>query len=173
MESEPRVAGTEADTSAAAISERLNRIECDLLHIAEALAQAGLKRCVWCRKFFKSADPKALFNSREVVCYRCVPEWWFHYRGQLATTERDLIEYRLIYWLIHQHDAKIVRDPAKLTGNSGNISIIASCLECRGSGIFAGSKCSRCYDGNVWVLIPRLGSPPGESGVHTNRDGAK
>lgn len=157
MENEPQFAGTEADTSAAAISERLTRIECDLHHIAAALAQLGLKRCAWCRKFFKSADPKALFNNRELVCYRCVPEWWVHYRGQLATSERDAIEHRLVYWLIHQHEAKVVRDPAKLAETPGNISIIASCLECRGSGTFAGAKCSRCYDGNIWVMIPASG----------------
>ena len=144
---------TEANASTATISEHLDRIDRDLADLVQALAQFGLERCTCCRKFFRTADPKALFNSRELVCYRCLPEWWARYRSQIGTDERDSIERELVYWLIREHDANIVRDPMKLAENPGKKSIIASCLECRGTGMLAGRACSRCYDGNIWVFI--------------------
>ena len=156
--------GTAADGPTVVTEGQLDRIERYLVDITDALAQVGLKRCSCCGKFFQSADPKALFKGREVVCYRCLSKWWPHRRGQLSTIERDSIEHKLVHWLIREHNADIVRDPAKLGEKADKISMIASCLECNGTGISDGRTCSRCYDGNIWVVTPRDDTPPSASG---------
>ena len=54
----------------------LARVEHDLSDLIDALALLGVKRCSQCRKFFRIADPGALFEGDQLVCYRCIPDWW-------------------------------------------------------------------------------------------------
>ncbi len=54
----------------------LARVEHDLKDVIGALALLGVKRCSQCKQFFRSADPGALFDYGQFVCYTCVPDWW-------------------------------------------------------------------------------------------------
>src|ERR1035437_5618484 len=68
-------AGTH-DPAEQSLFATLARIERDLNDLTDALALLGVKRCSQCRKFLRCADPGALFDCGQLVCYGCIPDWW-------------------------------------------------------------------------------------------------
>ena len=144
------------------IGEILERIETDLKHIAEALSLVGLKRCSWCRKFVKSASPGALFNVGQLVCFRCIPDWWAHRSAELDLQERGELETKLAFWLRTHHRAEIVKQSGKLAESRLQVPrIVATCLQCRGTGTRLGNERCRYCDGfgTVWVLVRGWSTP--------------
>ena len=45
------------------VDEILSRQQLDLNRMKDALALLGVNDCSWCKKFFRRADPGALFDA--------------------------------------------------------------------------------------------------------------
>ncbi len=140
------------------IEELLARHELDLNRLKEAFGLLGVNACSWCKKFFRRSDPGALFDAGELVCYGCIPDWWTHCCARLSTKDRESLEGKLVYWLRANHHAEIFKDPAKLPDSSlQDLNLVATCLECRGTGKSLGEeRCRYCGGrGTVWVIVSR------------------
>src|ERR1039457_1896323 len=87
----------------------LARVEHDLSDLIEALALLGVKRCSQCRKFFRCAEPGALFDCGQLVCFGCIPDWWSSLSMRLCVTDRERIEGKLASWLRKHHRAEVVK----------------------------------------------------------------
>ena len=87
----------------------LARVERDLSDLIEGLALLGVKRCSQCRKFFRSADPGALFDYGQLVCYGCIPDRWSSMSMQLNVSDRERTEGKLASWLRKHHQAEVVK----------------------------------------------------------------
>ncbi len=137
----------------------LTRIEHDLNDLIDALALLGVKRCSQCRKFFRYADPGALFDGGQLVCYGCIPHWWSSQSMQLAVNERERIEGKLASWLRKHHRAEVVKvAPAAVPDATlVEFQIVAKCLECSGSGkLMEGERCRFCNGlGSVRIVVPK------------------
>ena len=137
----------------------LSRVEHDLNDLIDAMALLGVKRCSQCKKFFRSADPGALFESDQLVCYSCIPDWWSSQSMRLGVADRERIEGKLASWLRKHHRAEVV----KVTpGNVPDISdaefqLVAKCVECAGSGkLMEGERCRFCNGlGTVRIVVPK------------------
>lgn len=70
------ISPVEHDAEENSLFETMVRMQHDLSDVIAALALLGVKRCSQCKQFFRSADPGALFENGQTVCYPCVPEWW-------------------------------------------------------------------------------------------------
>src|ERR1022692_559809 len=114
----------------------LARVEHDLNDLIDALALLGVKRCPQCRKFFRLADPGALFDCGQLVCYRCIPDWWSSLSTRLGVADRERIEGKLASWLRKYHRAEVVKvsPGGVLDTTNAEFQIAAKCLECAGSG---------------------------------------
>jgi hypothetical protein len=127
--------------------------------LKDALGLLGVNDCYLCRKFFRRTDPGALFDAGgELVCYRCIQEWWPQRCEQLTSKERENLEGRLVFWLRDYHHAETFKDPAKLPESSmQELHIVATCLECRGTGKLLGQERCRYCDGRgtVWVIVSK------------------
>src|SRR5271165_3285596 len=136
------------------LKETLARIERDLSLLQEALPLVGLKRCSQCGKFFRSSEPGALFDGGEPVCLECVEEWWVQRRQQLCVKDREVLERRLLSWLVNHHDAKLTLEPTQAA--AGSMQIVAGCVQCDGAGTVGGRRCSACGGrGTVWLVVPK------------------
>jgi len=141
------------DESSGQIQETLARIERELSLLREALSLLGLKGCSQCGRFFRASDGGALFDGGEPVCLECVEGWWEQRRQQLCVKDREIIERRLVNWLVNHHDAKLVLKPTPAA--AGSMQIIAGCVQCDGAGTVAGRRCSACDGrGTVWLVVP-------------------
>jgi len=151
-------AGT-PDPAANSLFETLARVEHDLNDLVNALALLGVKRCSQCRQFFRCADPGALFENGQIVCYKCIPDWWSLMSVRLGITERERTEGRLASWLRKYHRAEIVKEtPGEVPDTSNaEFRIIAKCLECSGSGkLMEGERCRFCNGaGTVRIVVPK------------------
>ncbi len=146
------------DPQEGSVPEQLDRVQRDLKDIVDGLKLLGIKRCSQCKKFFNSADPAALFDYGDLVCYACVPAWWSSLSGQLGIAERDKLEASLSTWLRKYHDAEVVKeDPGEEARSQYEFQIVVQCTECRGSGkILDGERCRFCKGrGTVWIVTPR------------------
>lgn len=124
----------------------------------DALALLGVVSCSWCKKYFRRSDPGAIFDGGELVCYGCIPQWWQHRCTQLSDKERADVEGKLVFWLRQFHHAESFKDPAKLPESSQQeLCLVATCLECHGTGTSLGDeKCRFCEGrGTVWIVVPR------------------
>jgi len=153
---EPQLPTDAIDASAKRDSDlvqTLADIELELSRIKGALGLLGVRACSSCKIFFRTSEPAALFHAGEAVCYRCIPDWWASRRPQLDSDLRERIEHRLVHWLVQQHGARVIHHPEKQAESACETRIIASCMECRGTGKHNGGRCPHCYDGNVWVVM--------------------
>jgi len=136
------------------VDEALQRIERELGEQAKALALLGLKQCSRCRRYLRSGDPGALFDAGELVCYKCVHDWWLTKSPELPVKDRTTVEHKLVHWLIYQHHAKVIKQTGKVLAPEG-LRLVASCIECNGTGKdTAGGPCSHCAgSGTFWVVL--------------------
>lgn len=139
--------------------ETLARVEHDLNDLIGGLALLGVKRCWQCRRFFRCADPGALFESDQIVCYDCVPDWWPSLSTRLGVEERERIEVKLASWLRKYHRAEVVKATPGSGPDTANaeFQIAAKCLECAGSGkLMEGERCRFCNGlGTVRIVVPK------------------
>ncbi|MFZ0816714.1 MAG: hypothetical protein WAM78_14410 [Candidatus Sulfotelmatobacter sp.] len=136
----------------------LAHYQLELDRLKNALGLLGVNACSLCKKFFRSADPGALFDAGELVCYGCILEWWPQRSAQLSGKDHETLEGKLVFWLRDHHHAETFKDPAKLPESAlQELNIVANCLECRGTGKSLGQEhCRFCEDrGTVWVIVPR------------------
>lgn len=141
------------------IEEILARQQLDLNRLKDAFGLLGITACSWCKKFFRRAEPGALFEAGgQVICYADIPDWWPQRCAQLSTKDRETLEGRLVFWLRDHHQAETFKDPAKLPETSlQELHIVANCLECHGTGKSLGKDhCRFCDDrGTVWVIVSK------------------
>jgi hypothetical protein len=138
------------------IDDMVTDHQLEIDRLKNALALLGVNACSWCKKFFRRADPGALFDAGELVCYGCIHEWWAQRCSQLTTKDRQTLESKLVFWLRDQRHAELFKDPAKLPESSlQELNIVANCLECRGTGKLMGDeRCRYCEGrGTVWVIV--------------------
>ena len=137
----------------------LKSIERDLNALIDALALLGVKRCSQCRQFFRTADPGALFEGNQIVCYGCIPDWWQSTSGQLCVADRERAEAKLASWLRKHHNALIVKSTpgAPREISSAEFQIAVKCAECAGSGkLMEGERCRFCNGfGTVRIVVGR------------------
>jgi hypothetical protein len=146
-----------AEKSSANFEEILARQQSELDRLKDALGLLGVNPCLWCKKFLRR-DPGTLFDAGELICYGCIREWWPGRCAQLTTKERQTLEGKLVFWLRDHHHAELFKDPAKLPESSAQeLNIVASCLECHGTGKLLGEERCRYCDGRgtVWVIVSR------------------
>jgi hypothetical protein len=147
------------DPAASSLFDTLSRIERDLNDLIDALGLLGVKRCSQCRKFFRCADPGALFDCGQLVCYGCIPDWWSAQSMRLAVTDRERIEGKLASWLRKQHRAEVVKTTLGTVPDTtdAEFQIVAKCVECSGSGkLMEGERCRFCNGlGTVKIVVPR------------------
>ena len=149
---------TMAEESDNRVEQTLSRHELDLERIKDAFVLLGVGSCSWCKKFFRRSEPGALFDAGELVCYGCIPQWWALHCAQLSAKDRENVEGKLVFWLRETHLAETVKDPAKLPEHSmQELNLVATCLECRGTGKSLGQEhCRFCGDrGTVWIIVAR------------------
>jgi hypothetical protein len=150
---------TSASTSEPTTDELLARQQSELDRLKEAFELLGVSACHWCHKFYRRAEPGALFDAGgKLVCYGCISKWWPQCCAQLTAKEREDLEGKLVFWLKANHNAEVFKDPAKLPDSSmQELHLIANCLECRGTGKSLGEDtCRFCTGrGTVWVIVSR------------------
>jgi hypothetical protein len=137
----------------------LARIERDLNDFVDALALLGVKRCSQCRKFLRCADPGAIFDCGQLVCYSCIPDWWSSQSMRLGVIDRERIEGKLASWLRKHHRAEVVKTTPVAMPDTTNaeFQIVAKCAECSGSGkLMEGERCRFCNGlGTVRIVVPK------------------
>ena len=137
----------------------LARVEHDLNDLIGALALLGIKRCFQCRQFFRCADPGALFECEQFVCYDCIPDWWPSLSARIAVADRERIEGKLASWLRKHHRAEVIKVTPGNVPDTTNAAfqIAVKCLECSGSGkLMEGERCRFCNGlGTVRIVVPK------------------
>ncbi len=137
----------------------LARQQFDLDRLKDAFGLLGITACSRCRKFYRRTDPGALFDAGgDLICYADIPEWWPQRCLELTTNDHETLEGKLVFWLRDFHQAETFKDPAKLPDTSlQDLHIVATCLECHGTGKSLGQDhCRFCEDrGTVWVIVPK------------------
>ena len=98
-------------------TDALARLEREVDLLKQAVGLLGLKPCPQCCRYFRTSDRGARFDGGEVVCMDCLERWWAHRREQLSVSEREVVERRLVTWLVNYHDAKVVQPAATLGEN--------------------------------------------------------
>ena len=146
---QPGLAGTSAD-------DALARVERDLRDVIDALDLLGIKRCSHCWQFFQTSNPGELFDYGQLICFKCVPEWWPSYSGQINVPVREEVERKLSAWLRKYHGAEVVKEGSEKQRETTNFQIVTTCGECRGSGkLMEGQRCRFCNGlGTVWIVVP-------------------
>jgi hypothetical protein len=138
--------------------ENVSRIEHDLNDLIGALTLLGVKRCSHCRQFFRG-EPGALFDGGQLVCYKCIPDWWTSFSGRLGVTDRERTEGKLASWLRKYHCAEVAKEPPGKGPDTTNVEfqMIAKCVECAGSGqLMEGERCRFCNGaGTVRIVVPK------------------
>jgi hypothetical protein len=156
---EPMPGTTPRGLADGALLETVEHMEQDVNNLVEALGLLGVKPCSRCRKFFRSSEPGALFDSGEMVCFTCVPEWWNSTSEQLRVSDREKLEGKLSSWLRKYHRAEVVKEDKGKTQETTphQFQIVVHCTECRGSGkLLEGERCRFCNGfGTVRVVVPK------------------
>ncbi|HEY3972615.1 MAG TPA: hypothetical protein VGM18_06400 [Candidatus Sulfotelmatobacter sp.] len=136
--------------------DRLANLQRDLDRLTAGVSLLGIKPCHSCGKFFRSANPATLFESRgNTICYDCLPEWWENYCGRLNATDREIAEHTLKIWLVTHHGAEVINRPEKLRKDPPpRLQIAVSCFECHASGHLGEDRCHFCDGrGSMWVVV--------------------
>lgn len=150
--------GTANGSQPQQLDETLARIERNLAQIKEGLGLLGIKACSQCKRFFRSSEAGTLFDAGELVCFSCIREWWPNYSVHLSVKDREELESKLAYWLREFHHAEVIKDAAKLPeASKQELQIVATCLECHGSGLLMGNERCRYCDarGTVWIVVSK------------------
>lgn len=130
----------------------------EIQRLKNALSLLGVNDCSRCKKFYRRSDPGALFDAGELVCYGCLQAWWAECSPELDSKDRTNIESKLVFWLREERHAELFKDPAKLPeGSLQEFSMVATCLECHGTGKSLGQNSCRFCEGRgaVWVVVWR------------------
>ena len=139
------------------LDETLARQQFEIDRLKDAFGLLGITACSWCNKFYRRTDPGALFDTTSgLVCYADIAQWWQQRCAQLSTKDRGNLEGKLVFWLRDFHHAESFKDPAKLPDPSlQELNIVATCLECRGTGKMLGEERCRYCDGRgtIWVIV--------------------
>ena len=139
--------------------ESLARQALEIERLKDALGLLGVSPCSWCKKYCRRTEPGTLFDTGGgLICYGCIPQWWGQECSQLNAKDRENLEGKLVFWLRDYHHAETFKVPAKLPEESlQELHIVASCLECRGSGKSLGQESCRFCEGRgtVWVIVSR------------------
>ena len=139
----------------------IEHLEQELKDVLGALALLGMSRCSQCKQFFRAADPGALFDGGQPVCFACIPEWWSVASARMAAGECERIAAKLASWLRKHHQAVIVKEAngqARKPAVS-EFQMTVKCQECSGSGkLLEGERCRFCIGlGTVRVVVPEEG----------------
>ena len=136
--------------------DALERLERELWRVKSGLELLGVKACCCCQNLFRATEPGNLFDAGDLVCFACIRHWWPERSPTLAAPDRELIEHKLVHWLLNHHGAKVVRDHEKLPADdSQGIRLVAACEECEGTGVSAGAKCHFCGGrGALCLVVP-------------------
>lgn len=140
------------------LESRIARLTKELQHLKNGVRLLGLEQCGCCRKYFLSSDGKALFDAGELVCYKCLQNWWQQRESTLSIEERQAIEHKLARWLVAYHNARIIREARKLPrAEMLEIKLAVACEPCNGTGkLDEGDRCRNCDGrGTVWVVVLR------------------
>lgn len=149
-----------AEDSESELLEKLTRLERELEHLSGGLGLLGIKACTWCRKFFRLADPGALFEGDQLVCYGCLHDWWLHRSTELSVKDRQTVEHKLTRWLVSQHNAVVIPQTKILPEPEPHeLRMVAACQECDATGNQDGSRCHFCGGaGTLWVVVRSQGA---------------
>ncbi|HXR34030.1 MAG TPA: hypothetical protein VN830_10000 [Verrucomicrobiae bacterium] len=148
------------EDSKESLEERLTRIERELEHQKTGLAALGVKPCSRCDIFYLRSNPGALFNCGELVCFKCIQQWWLDRSPNLSPDDRTKTESALCRWLLNHHQAELILRLSDLPSPEQlRIKLVVACESCNSEGkIFSGRKCTQCDGrGTVWVIVRGTG----------------
>jgi hypothetical protein len=134
----------------------LAHLERELELVGQALSLLGLRRCSQCGKFYRASDAGALFDGGEWVCRDCIEQWWPHCLEELRVRDREVLERRLVNWLVSYHGGKVLQRALPDAEKAAAFCLTTNCVCCDGSGTAGGERCGACEGGGtVWVVVPR------------------
>jgi hypothetical protein len=144
-----------SENIAASLDEVLEGQRLEIERLKSALGLLGVRDCARCKKFYRRADPGTLFDAgSDLICYWCLQDWWTDESPNLDSKDRANLEGKLVYWLREERKAELFKDPAKLPESSlQEFCVVASCLECRGTGKMMGEERCRYCDGRGTVCV--------------------
>jgi len=129
------------------------RIDRDLENLKKGLSLLGVKPCCCCGTFFRSSERNQLFDCGELVCLDCIHGWWTSRAPELTIEDREMIERKLVHWLLNHHRAKIIRKTEEfLNPQRRKLHLVVSCARCDGTGICLRKRCQSC-DGRGTVCL--------------------
>ena len=136
--------------------DALERLERELARLRSGFELLGVKACSCCQNLFRATEPGNLFDAGDLVCFACIRHWWPGRSQTLAANDRELIEHKLVHWLLNHHGAKVVRNLDKFPADdSQGIRLVSACEECDGKGLWAGAKCHFCNgSGTLCLVVP-------------------
>jgi hypothetical protein len=144
-------------------TEKENDFEAKLIRLTheverqkDTLKLLGLKPCSSCGKYYLGQDGRGLLDSGvgQLVCHRCVQDWWRQRSPTLNTKQRLAVEAKLRRWLVSHYNAKVIQQNEKLPPDSETeLKIVVACEQCNGTGKGSGGDCHSCDGrGSVWVV---------------------
>lgn len=141
--------------------DALARVERELARLKSGLELLGVKACCCCRNLFRATEPANLFDAGDLVCFACIRHWWPERSPTLSSENRELIERKLVHWLLNYHGAKVIRKPEERpAADQQELRLMASCEECEGKGVWAGTRCHFCDGtGALCLVIPKPEAP--------------
>ena len=145
-----------SNDSTESVEERLARIERELERQKTGLGLLGVKPCSRCGIFYQRSNPGTLFDCGELVCFKCIQQWWLDRSPNLSPDDRTKTENALCRWLLIHHQAELIlRLDALPSPEQLRIKLVVACESCTGEGkTFSGRKCSQCDGrGTVWVVV--------------------
>lgn len=133
----------------------LARIDRDLENLKNGLSLLGVKPCCRCGMFFRSSERSHLFDCGELVCLDCVYEWWTSRVPELSLQEREVIERKLVNWLVNHHRAQVIRKAGDfLNTPRRKFQLVVTCAHCDGADVRLRTRCRACDGrGTVWLAI--------------------
>lgn len=149
-----------SNDSTESVEERLARIERELEHQKTGLGALGVKPCCRCGIYYLRSNPGALFNGGELVCFKCIQQWWLDRSPKLSPDERTKTESDLCRWLLNHHQAELILRIGDLPSPEQlRIKLVVACETCNGEGkTHSGKKCAQCDGrGTVWVVVRASG----------------
>jgi len=128
------------------LEARLARMVKELNSLKAGLRLLGVKQCNTCGKWFLSQDGKALFEAGDPVCYNCIQKWWQQRAPELNIDERQVIEHKLLRWLVAHYSAQVIHQARKLPRPEAlELKIMVACDQCNGLGKTGShSECHHC-----------------------------
>lgn len=144
------------------IATELAEIKRALNNLKNGFRLLGIVPCSKCGTFFRRAGTDALFDCGELICAECVYEWWLSQSPQISVKEREIIERKLVNWLITHHQATVIQHKQRLPECSPQERrMVITCSQCNGTGQLSGRYCHACDGrGTLWLLIPVRESKP-------------